>query len=421
MRFVFINQHYPPDFAATGQLLGDLCESLASEGHDIHVITSRALYDGRSLDLPRHEILNGVCIHRLDSGKAGRRRLRDRLSGYMGFHVRAHRAALRLPRADVIVTLTTPPLISLAGAIARLFRGSRFVYYVMDIYPDIAVRAGVLRRFGILNGFWALMARLSYAAAHRIVVLSAGMREALVAQGVPREKVSVVPTWADQDEVRPIPRAENRFRQEHALGDAFVVMYSGNLGTCHLYREFAEAARRLQHRDDIRFLFVGGGKRSDLLRAEIEGLPNVRFLPYQERAMLAESLSAADVHLVSLDPRYEGLLAPSKLYGIMAAGRPVLYVGGAEGDIPRVLRAAGCGTIVPPGRGDLLAEEIARMAANPAEREDLGARARAGFLATYDRRVVVPQMIRLLTAAAQGAVPADAGTRPVPAPNTGAP
>jgi glycosyltransferase involved in cell wall biosynthesis len=267
---------------------------------------------------------------------------------------------------------------------------------------------------------WGLFAKLSYAAAHRIVVLSPGMREALIAQGVPREKVSVVPTWADQDEVRPVPREENLFRREHGLGEDFVVMYSGNLGTCHLYREFADAARRLQHRHDIRFLFVGGGKRSDLLRAEIGELPNVRFLPYQERTMLAESLSAADVHLVSLDPCYEGLLAPSKLYGIMAAGRPVLYVGGDRGDIPQVLRASECGAVVPPGRGDLLAEAIVRMAASPAERLEMGARARAGFLAQYDRRVVVPRMIRLLLAAARETLPEDDSMQPLAAPDSGA-
>lgn len=396
MRFLFINQHYAPDFAATAQQLADLAEHLASQGHEVHVLTSKAVYDGRPLDLPAEEVLNGVHVHRVSIGETRRDRLRQRLFGYLSFHARAHWLALRLPKPDVVISLTTPPLISLAGVWMRWLRGCAFVYWVMDVYPDIAVRAGVLRRFGPARGIWSMLAQLCYRAAHRVIVLSPGMRDALEKRGVPEEKVAIVPSWSPAETIRPIASEANPFREEHVPSGSFAVMYSGNMGTCHLWKEIADAVGLLRNDPSIRFLFVGGGKNASLLRKEVEGERNVRFLAYQDREKLGESLGAGDLHLITLDERFEGLLLPCKLYGIMAAGRPVLYVGSEHGDIAKIIRETRCGVVVPPGRGDLLAAELRRLAADPAELQAMGQRGRECFEKFYTAEAVVPRMAMLL-------------------------
>lgn len=387
MRILFVNQYYAPDYAATAQQLGDLCEFLASEGHEIHVLAGTAFYDGRQLALPPYEILNGVHVHRVSMPHSRRERIRDRLLGYLGFYWRAFIRVHTVPRPDIIVTLTTPPLISLLGAWLKILFGTRFVFWVMDIYPDIATRAGVLAHFGPTRGIWSTLARFAYYCADRVVVLGRDMADVLAAKQVDEQRIVVIRSWAIGDEVVPIEHAENSFRDKHCAPGDFVVMYSGNMGTCHLYKEIVDCAEMLHTDPSIRFLFIGGGKLYPKIREALENeQPRALFLPYQPRERLAASLSAADVHLISLNETFDGLLVPSKVYGCMASGRPSIMIGSRKSEAARLLLDNECGLVVPPGDGEALRGAVLFLRENPEDAERMGRNAREAFLNSYERK-----------------------------------
>ncbi len=399
MRFLFINQYYAPDYAATAQFLADMCESLAAMGHDVHVLASRSVYDGRDLELPAYERRNGVHVHRIDIASGERARFRDRMKGYLSFYLNSFLAVHRVPRADVVVALTTPPLIGLLGAYLRVVRRSRLVLWTMDVYPEIAVRAGVLPRIGILTALWSLLASVCHRLANRVVVLGGDMADELRRKGVPQSKIDVVTCWANADEVFPVAEERNDFRRTHFPGDDFVLMYSGNMGSCHEFRTLAGALKSLRGKGGsfFRTALVGGGKGRHYLEEQLTS-PEDRatFLPYQEREALCESLSAADAHLISLQPKYDGLLVPSKLYAIMAVARPVLFVGSRRNHIARVIEEAGCGIVVTPGDEAGLLAAVRRLAEDRNQARAMGDRGREYFQRHFDRDPVCHEFALLL-------------------------
>jgi glycosyltransferase involved in cell wall biosynthesis len=398
MRYLFVNQYYSPDFAATAQLMADLCEHLAREGNEVHVLTGDGIYDGREIRLPSEEMINGVHVHRVSLSTHSRQRIRDRLQGYASFYMRAFIRAQRIPRPDVIVTLTTPPMISLLGTWTRFFRRSKFVYWVMDIYPDIATRAGVLKKFGPISGIWSFLGRMSYWSANRVVVLGSDMKHSLVGKGVPEKNVEVIQTWACSDQVRPVAEVENDFRRAHLRKGRFTVMYSGNMGTCHVFDPVVKGIHQLEADHPFDFLFVGAGKKCEELKSGLqkyETSETVRFLPYQERENLSHSLSAPDVHLITLDPKFDGLLVPSKVYGVMAAARPIIFVGSAHNEVAQILRDARCGIRVGANDPEGFVESIRELAANPEKTRQMGLNGRAYFEKWFDRERACARFGRL--------------------------
>lgn len=397
MRFLLINQYYAPDYAATAQQLADLCERLVGEGHEVHVISSQALYDGRDIPLAPEETINGVHVHRVKISTSARRRFRERLVGYMSFYWKAFLRAHQLPRADVVVTLTTPPMISLLGSWMRLLRGSRFVYWVMDVYPDIATLAGVLAPWSPITWLWGGLARLSYATANTVVVLGSDMKRALNRKGVSERKIQVIQSWASGQEIHPVPAESNTFRREHLDPNTFTLMYSGNMGTCHCFESVVDGIQSMGENEPFRFLFVGSGKREGELRQSLEShRGQVQFLPYQDRSMLSQSLSAPDAHLVTLEPTYDGLLVPSKLYGIMAAARPVLFIGSKNNEVADILAEARCGLRVDPNDPQGFVEALRYLAAHPDEARAMGERGRRYFERWFEVDRACERFIRLL-------------------------
>lgn len=396
MRYLFINQYYAPDFAATAQQLSDLCQHLVEEGHEVHVLASRSLYDGRKIELPAYEVLDGVHVHRVRLARGCRARFRDRLVDYLSFYLKAFWKANVLPRADVVVTLTTPPMISLLGTWLRTVKRTRFVYWVMDIYPDIASKAGLLRRFGLTAGMWSLIGRMSYLTANRVVVLGEDMKRTLMRKGVPESRLAVIQSWSCGESMMPVPTGTNGFRADHVRPGRFTLMYSGNMGTCHCFEAVTAAMEQLGEDGPVDLLFVGSGKKEGELRDALGAHENVRFLPYQDRSDLAESLGAADAHLITLDPRFDGLLVPSKLYGIMAAGKPVVFVGGEHNEIARIISEARCGIRVDPERPEELVAVLRQLASEPDNASEMGARGREHFLRWFDRRDSCRRFARLL-------------------------
>jgi colanic acid biosynthesis glycosyl transferase WcaI len=397
-RILFVNQYYWPDHASTAQHLTDLAESLAERGHDVHVLCGRGGYKTGQTPRPRFEVRNGVTIHRARATSLGRKSTVRRMVDYLSFYARATLAALALPRFDVVVTLTTPPIIGLIGTILRRFKSSRHVFWSMDLHPDASLALG---RMSTKNPVVAGLAKLSdwvYRRADRVVVLGSYMADRIKAKGVRAARISTIPVWSRKDEVYPHPRSANPLREQLGLGGKFVVMYSGNLGLAHSFEEFLEAARRLRERDDVVFLYVGDGPRMDELRRvkEHESLANICVLDYFPREELHYSLSVADLHLLSMRREMIGIVVPGKLYGIMASGRPALFVGPQHCESADTIREAGCGLTVRLGDVAGVIEAIESLAGNAEQAAEMGRRGRAAFLESHERDACCAQWAQLI-------------------------
>lgn len=402
MRLLAINQFYAPDEAATSQLLTDLCEDLAALGHEVSVIASRGGYLGGP-KLPEREILRGVRVIRPWATSFGKESIPKRLTDYGSFFATAVGRAITTTRPDVILALTTPPLIATGALAAAKLRGVPLVAWVQDIYPEIAVRLGVLKESHPAVPILDHAARLTYRSSRAVVALSEGMADRLASLGAPRDKVRVIPNWADGRALTPGTGSASRFREDHGLEGRFVAMYSGNLGAAHDVETMIDAARLLENRaPEVVFVIIGDGVRRKEAELRAKGLGNVRFLPYQPRESIGESLSSADLHLVTLREGFEGLLVPSKMYGALAVGRPLFFVGPPGCEVARAIRDEGLGVSVRPGEAEGLAREIQRAVEDREAHRRLSEHARAVFLERYDRSVAVARWSRLLLEASGG-------------------
>jgi colanic acid biosynthesis glycosyl transferase WcaI len=236
------------------------------------------------------------------------------------------------------------------------------------------------------------------------VVVGEGMAEIVRQRGIPSERIRVIPNWCDDEDIRPIARLDNPLRRDWALSDRFVVGYSGNLGRGHEFETILAAAKRLRSEQHLCFLFIGGGNKFAELadRVRGDGLDHLfRFLPYQERNVLRFSLGVPDIHLISLLPELEGLIVPSKLYGIAAAGRPIIAVTARDGEVARLVRRHDCGIVVEPGDGELLADTIRRLRADPTQLAEMGHRARAMLDGDFTRRHAFERWRRVIEEIAQ--------------------
>jgi colanic acid biosynthesis glycosyl transferase WcaI len=391
-KILFVNCFFHPDHSATSQLLADLAFDLVGEGVVIEVVTSRLRCDDPSAELPADEVVQGVHVHRVWSSRFGRTHLLGRTLDYLTFFLAAALMLWRrVDRHTVVVAKTDPPLLSLVVVPVVRVRGATLVNWLQDLFPEVAAALGVRWVRGPALDLLRRARNASLRAARTNVVLGRRMEALVMGQGIPAAQVRVIPNWADGEAVRPLAREANPLRAAWALQGRFVVGYSGNLGRAHEFDTFLEAADALTERAEVVFLFIGGGAQRAAVEHAVRcrGLDNVFFRPYQPRARLSESLGVADVHLVSLNPALEGLIVPSKFYGIAAAGRPMLFVGDVEGEIPRVLHDAKCGFAVASGDGGRLAELIRKLADEPALCMTMGSNARAVLEQRFDRRHAV--------------------------------
>ena len=388
MRIHFINRFFFPDHSATSQILTDLAFHLAQKGDTVSVITSRLFYEDPTAILPSSEYINGVHVRRIATTRFGRDRLLGRALDYVSFHFSAGWAAWRtVRRGDILVAKTDPPLISVvAMAVARL-RGARLVNWIQDVFPEVATTLGVGIGQGLLGTVSAAMRDASLRAARCNVVLGERMADLLVQRGIARERIVTIPNWADDVVIVPIISAVNELAADWGLTGKFVVGYSGNLGRVHEFGTILDAARILKDDSRIVFLFVGSGAQSEAVKREVaeRNLRNFVFRPYQPRERLSWSLGASNLHLVSLRPDMEGLIVPSKFYGVAAAGRPVAFVGDKNGEIAQIVRRHDCGASFAVGDAGGLASYIRKLADEPEEAARLGTNARAALDANYSQ------------------------------------
>jgi len=391
MKIVFINRFFYPDHSATSQLLTDLCFHLAKSGIDVSVITGRQVYDDPGITLPGQVTVQGVHIIRVWTSRFGRQALWGRAIDYGTFYLSALWCLLRIVRAgDVVVAKTDPPLISVIAAAAAKLRGAILINWIQDLFPEVASALAVQGSDWLEQPLRILRNR-SLRAARRNIAIGEGMARRIGDEGITRDTISVIHNWADGLAIQPVDREKNDLRREWDLQDKFVVGYSGNLGRAHEFATILNAAERTTALKEIMFLFIGGGAQQSWLRDEVErkGLRNVMFKPYQPREHLSVSLGVSDLHLISLQPSLEGLIVPSKFYGIIAAGRPVLYIGDQNGEIPNILSKAQCGFCLGVNEDEKVASLIRHLAHDQDQCRELGLRARAIFDLRFNNRVAL--------------------------------
>lgn len=397
-RLLFINQFYAPDAAATAQMLDDLCRGFSAQGMDVEVICSRTAYSQDSAHAAGSDGGKGVRAHRVPALRFGRRSFTSRAASHLSFLIIAAFRGMFTKRPDVVVALTTPPLLGLVGVVLKHLRRCRLIVWSMDLYPEVAVAGGAIRPDGLVAKITHSLARYIYTHADHVVALGPFMKAKILEHGLPPDRVSVIPNWSDGESVRPIAHERNSFRTEKGLNGQFVVMYSGNMGMGHQFDTIVAAASRLSRRSDVRFMFVGDGPRkaemSDL--AKREGLHELLVLPYQQRGQLAFSLSSADVHLVSLRPEMQGLIVPSKVYGILAAGRPCILVGGYDNEVADIILQHQCGFVVHEGDVAGLVAAVLALASDPAQARAMGRRARDAFDGNFGFRLALRRWQRTL-------------------------
>jgi colanic acid biosynthesis glycosyl transferase WcaI len=400
IRVCYFNRSYWPDTGATGQLLTELAEDLVAK-HGIEVTVVAGYPPSAAGNIASAETRNGVRIVRARGTRVSQRTFAGRATNYLTYFMSAFWIALRLPKQDVTVALTDPPIIGLAALAARPRRG--MVFYCQDIFPQVAA---LLEDFksDLINDVLERLNRYLVRRAKRIVSLGETMSERLVdGKGADPSKIRIIPNWADTSAIVPADK-DNEFSRAHDLDRRFVVLHAGNIGLSQNLDVVIDAARILKSRTDIAIVFIGDGNRRQVLEsaAQSRGLDNIRFIPFQPRPLLRWTYAASDVCLVSLKPGLAGYIVPSKLYPILAAGRPYIAAVEPSSEVAALTEHHGCGVLVAPGDAAALASAIVALADDRHAREAMGRRAReASELFARDRQVAAhAQVIRQLAAGA---------------------
>jgi glycosyltransferase involved in cell wall biosynthesis len=416
MRILLLNQAFHPDVVATAQYASDLVAALTMAGHEVTVIAGRRAYDDPQTRFPAESSWQGARVIRVANTGLGKKGAWHRAADFATFIVSCAFRLLTLPRFDVVVALTSPPLIAFLAALFVRLKGGKLVYWIMDLNPDEAIAAGWLNRDSTLAFVLELMQWFCLETSDSIVVLDAFMRDRILREGLPETKISVLPPWTLDSNIRYDHAARAEFRRLHGLENKFVVMYSGNHSPCHPLDTLLEAARRLSSSPDIAFCFIGGGSGFQKVRDFVaeHSLPNVLCLPYEPLERVAGSLSSADLHVVAMGDPFVGIVHPCKIYNILALGVPFLYIGPAQSHISQLTVGQGVETAAYSiAHGNI---EGAVGAIVNASRRQLGpSPARARSASCFSQAALLPRFTHVIeSAAAARDLPSRSGRLPVP-------
>jgi colanic acid biosynthesis glycosyl transferase WcaI len=398
---VIVNRYFFPDEAATAQLVGALAFALADQGWRIQIVTSRQLYGNADASLAPCEDVGGVRIHRVWTSCFGRGNLTGRAIDYLTFYLSTFWHLLRLARRDdLVIAMTDPPLLSVLAWIATRISGAHQINWLQDLFPEIAVELGVIPA-GSASRLLRQLRNRSLRHAIMNVAIGDRMAALLRRDGGSTTRIAVVHNWANGEAIQPVAARSNSLRAAWQLTDKFVVGYSGNFGRAHEFETILQTAEALRDEPEIAFLLIGDGYYRPQLESETQrrGLSNVIIKPFQPTNGLKESLTVPDVHLVSLRPALEGLIVPSKFYGIAAAGRPTIFIGDPAGEIPAILASSDCGATVAVGDVGALVSGIRALRSAPTQCERWGRNARAAFDRYFNREQAIGHWSNILVQA----------------------
>jgi colanic acid biosynthesis glycosyl transferase WcaI len=391
-RILVLNQYYRPGIEATAQLLADLCEDLAKE-FDVLVVTSRPRGEDH---LPAKEVLGGVTVYRTRSTRFDRTKIGPRAANYITYLGESAIRALAIGKVDLVVCMTDPPIVGdVAVAVARRNRAPLLVISE-DVFPEVATELGRLTN-PVAVGALSRLVTFYLRRADAIVAIGSVMRERLIAKGAEPLRVSVISNWVDTAEIQPEPR-DNEWAAANDLVSKFVVMHSGNVGHAHDLDNLIVATTYLRDLDDLVVPIIGAGARLAAVRELAERLAadHVTFLPYQPREVLGQSLGAAAIHYVGLARGLSGFVVPSRVYGILSAGRPMIVAADADSETAAIVTENECGVLIPPGEPARLAEAIRDAHDGRLDLERMGARGREYVQRVADRSVSIQRYRALI-------------------------
>lgn len=398
-KLTIFSQYFYPEMISTGHLLTELVVELARKGIKSSVICAQPTYYSND-KLDKKIIYNGISIRRTVNTQFDKNSLKGKLFNSFSFFISALLIALKEKGKSPIVLVTNPPFLGLVGLICKICKRRSYILIVHDLYPDIIVNMGYLKHDSLLTLLWNKINKRIYNAASFVVVLGRDVQRRIHDQ-VPSEiqkKIKLIPNWADPELIYFIDQSCNPFIKEQGLDGKYLVQYSGNMGLTHDMETIIEAAKMMHNNETIHFILIGGGGKLAKIKkmAEDYGLKNMTFLEYQPRESLKYSLSASHVSLISLERGAEGLSVPSKLYGIMASGRPIIAIMPENTEVALTLNEYQSGLITPPKDVASLVNKITWMQENNDDREAMGKRAYRAFLDNFTVKHCAEQYYNLI-------------------------
>lgn len=387
-----INQCYYPDLDATGQLMVDLAEDLVKRGMAVTVITGR-----NRRGMAPIEIMNGVRVVRVPVLRLNKKIILFRYLNYLSFFPSFFLRALIMPGPNYLLILSSPPFMYLFGIMLKTAKRAKLIFNVQDIFPDIAIRLKLLRN-PLLIRLLERLIRYSFRKADKLICIGETMKEILFEKAAPASKIETIHNWADRNLIFPLLKKESAFAIENLLLNKFVVQYSGNFGMVHEFDTILGAAKKLSNKQAICFVFIGDGVQMEKIKyfIALNKLSNILLFPYQPRADLNASLNACDLSLVAIKDGFEGLVVPSKVYGIMASGKPILAICGNKSEVAKIIDENRCGVVVKPGDIETCAKAILMLFNDPQQRKSMGENGYHTFLERYDRKIATMQYFRII-------------------------
>jgi glycosyltransferase involved in cell wall biosynthesis len=394
-----ISQYFYPEMISTGHILTELLVELTRKGIKSSVICAQPTYYSTEKINPLITY-KGLEIYRTRNTQYDKNSMRGKLFNSASFFLLAIGLAFKQNRSGPLLLVSNPPFLGVLGPMLKTMKRRPFILIIHDLYPDIAVNMGYLNRRSSIAVLWKSLNRKIFREASFIVVLGRDVQK-VVQNRMPlnqRHKVVYIPNWADPSLIRPLEFAENPFIKQLGLEGKFIVQYSGNMGLSHDMETIIDAARELQNDGTIHFLLIGGGGKLSKIKEMVRSykLHNVTLLPYQPRENLRNSLGAAHVSLISLENGAKGLSVPSKLYGIMASGRPAIAIMAEDSEVAMTLKEFKCGIVTPPKDISALVKAIVWLKSNGPEREAMGRRAYKAFLENFTVQRCADQYYHLI-------------------------
>ena len=400
MRILVLNLYYPPDTSATAKMAAAFVEPLAAK-HEVTLICGRPSYDPterRVWRLRQSERLKGVTVVRVGSTDYPRTQMGRRVLNYLSY------VALSVPRAlfaryDVVLAMTDPPFEGIVGALVAMLKGKPFVYNIRDLYPDMALGGSIVAP-GLAVRVWEMLHCWALRRATRLIVLGEDMKARIIAKGVPAERVSIVRDGVEiAAESSAAPELDSEVMSAIRSGFRFVLLHAGNLGFYGAWETLLAAARELEG-DGVGLVFVGDGAQRASLEAVAARSTNVRFLPFFPPSKIASVLASGDAHVITIKRGLEGVVVPSKMYGILAAGRPIVALASQRTDAASLGARHGFGVAADPDNPAELVAIVRALLGDPQRLAEMGAAARTAA-SRYARANETLKFVQILEEASQ--------------------
>jgi len=400
MTIKFLSQYFWPEEMATSELLSGIAFELSKHDYAVSALAGQPAYWKERQKIPAVIEKNGVIIRRVRSTRMDKNASFGRIINSASFALSIFFSSIFHKRAALTLVVTNPPLLIWVARLVKLLRGAHYILIIHDVYPDVAIAIDRMKATSVVANLWRRLNRWAYHGADKIIVLGECMARVLKNDLTPAEqaKVTVIPNWADGEKIIPVSRHDHSLLKKWGLDDKFVVQYSGNIGLFHEIETIVDAADKLRDNAVIHFLVIGAGGNLPWLKTRVAelGLANISFQPFQARQHLPLSLTACDLALVTLKDKATGFCVPSKLYGILAAGKPVLGVVNARSETARVIEEGQCGRMVKPGDSEGLAKTILELSRQVDICKSLGIAARRAYDRHYSLKSIETQYSKML-------------------------